>query len=81
MIATIDIGGGALLRSAGRTDNRLVHGMWASSRFSVLSSRAWANYRVIALDLRGLGAPPMTLADRAVPHYAKDLRRSSSGSA
>ncbi len=33
-----------------------------------------SKYRVIALDLRGHGRSSMTLADQAVPVYARDLR-------
>jgi len=76
--ATIDIGNGVQLyyEECGQGPTIVfVHGMWASSRFFRPQLEGLqANYRVIALDLRGHGRSSMTLAAQTVPTYARDLR-------
>jgi pimeloyl-ACP methyl ester carboxylesterase len=74
---SIDVGNGAYLYYEERGSGPvllLVHGMWGSSRFFRKQLEGLsANYRVIAVDLRGHGRSAMTLADQAVPCYARDL--------
>jgi pimeloyl-ACP methyl ester carboxylesterase len=75
---TIDIGGGVQLyyEECGSGPVLIfVHGMWASGRFFHKQMQGLkGQYRVIAIDLRGHGRSSMTLADQAVPVYARDLR-------
>jgi pimeloyl-ACP methyl ester carboxylesterase len=75
---TVDIGNGVQMyyeESGTGPTLLLVHGLWGSSRFFYKQlAELSAQYRVIALDLRGHGRSSMTLSDHTVPCYARDLR-------
>ena len=80
--AAIDIGNGTQLyyEECGRGPTIvLLHGMWASSRFFRHSAQGLqANYRVIALDLRGRAVLDDPCGPDC-PHYAGTCASSSKG--